>query len=315
MAFRLRLFKDDTRIDFMGFHKTGLFLAVLLVAATCFFMATRGLNFGIDFTGGILMEVRVPDGTKVETVRAQLGELKAGRPSIQEFGEDTLMIKIPGREAHTETQKQIYAEVAAALGDKAEFRRTEYVGPQVGKELIMTGIKAFLYSMIGIMIYIWARYEWQFGIAGVASLAHDVIATVLFFVLTGIEFDLSTVAAILLVAGYSVNDTVIVFDRIREKMRKFRKMPLADVINLAINETMSRTLLTSSTTLVVMAVLAIFGGAAIQGFIYAMILGIIIGTFSSIYVAAPLLLYMNVRAETLGTEAEAETETVAAEKA
>jgi preprotein translocase subunit SecF len=315
MAFRLRLFKDDTHIDFMGFHKTGLFLAALVVVSTCFFMATRGLNFGIDFTGGILMEVRVPADTKVEDVRAQLGNLTAGRPSIQEFGEDTLMIKIPGREADTDTQKQIYAEVSAALGDKAEFRRTEYVGPQVGKELIMTGIKAFLYSMIGIMLYIWARYEWQFGIAGVASLAHDVIATVLFFVLTGIEFDLSTVAAILLVAGYSVNDTVIVFDRIREKMRKFRKMPLADVINLAVNQTMSRTLLTSSTTLVVMSILAIFGGAAIQGFIYAMILGIIIGTFSSIYVAAPLLLYMHVRTETLVTDNDGEAETPVIEKA
>jgi preprotein translocase subunit SecF len=312
MAFRLRLFKDDTRIDFMGLHKAGLFLAALLVAATCFFMATRGLNFGIDFTGGILLEVRVPAGTKVEEVRVLLGDLKAGRPSIQEFGEDTLMIKIPGREADAQTQKEIYAEVSAALGDKAEFRRTEYVGPQVGKELIMTGIKAFIYSMIGIMIYIWARYEWQFGIAGVASLAHDVIATVLFFILTGIEFDLSTVAAILLVAGYSVNDTVIVFDRIREKLRKFRKMPLADVINLAVNETMSRTLITSSTTLLVMIVLAVFGGAAIQGFIYAMILGIIIGTFSSIYVAAPLLLYMNVRPETLGAEGEDAAEGAAA---
>lgn len=315
MAFRLRLFKDDTRIDFMGFHKAGLFLAVLVIAATCFFMATRGLNFGIDFTGGILIEVRVPAETKVEDVRAKLGDLKAGRPSIQEFGEDTLMIKIPGREADTETQKQIYAEVAAALGDKAEFRRTEYVGPQVGKELIMTGIKAFFYSMIGIMLYIWARYEWQFGVAGVASLAHDVIATLLFFILTGIEFDLSTVAAILLVAGYSVNDTVIVFDRIREKLRKFRKMPLADVINLAVNETMSRTLITSSTTLAVMVVLALFGGAAIQGFIYAMILGIIIGTFSSIYVAAPLLIYMNVRSETLNQNSDAAAEESAVEKA
>lgn len=315
MAFRLRLFKDDTNIDFMMLHKTGLLIGLLVVAATFFFLFTRGLNFGIDFTGGLLMEVRVPAEMKVEDVRGKLANLPVGRPSIQEFGEDTLMIKISGQEADTEMQRQVYAAVGAALGDKVEFRRTEYVGPQVGKELIMTGIKAFIYSMIGIMLYIWARYEWQFGVAGVASLAHDVIATVLFFILTGIEFDLSTVAAILLVAGYSVNDTVIVFDRIREKLRKFRKMPLPDVINMAVNETMSRTLITSSTTLSVMAVLAIFGGAAIQGFIYAMILGIIIGTFSSIYIAAPLLIYMNVRSETLAPEGDAQEEAEASAKA
>lgn len=313
MAFRLRFIKDDTKINFMGHHKIAMFIGVALIVATFFLLFTRGLNYGIDFTGGVLMEVSVPEGMKVEDVRSKLGELKAGKPSIQEFGENTLMIKIPGKEADTATQKEIYAEVASALGEKVEFRRTEYVGPQVGQELIMTGVKAFVYSMIGIMLYIWMRYEWQFGVASIASLAHDVILTLLFFIITGIEFDLATVAAILLVAGYSVNDTVIVFDRIREKLRKYRKMPLADVINIAINETLGRTLITSSTTFAVMCVLAVLGGTAIQGFIYAMILGIVIGTLSSIYVAAPVLLYLNVRPETVSSGDE-ETE-AAAEKA
>lgn len=314
MAFRLRFIKDDTKINFMGHHKIGMFIGVLLIAATFFFLATRGLNYGIDFTGGVLIEVSVPQDVTVESVRQKLAGLEAGTPSIQEFGENTLMIKLPGKEADTEAQKKIYAEVAAALGPEAEFRRTEYVGPQVGGELIKTGIYAFGFSMIGIMLYVWMRYEWQFGLASVVSLAHDVIITLLFFILTGIEFGLATVAAILLVAGYSVNDTVIVFDRIREKLRKYRKMPLFDVINVALNETLGRTLITSLTTLAVMIVLAAFGGAAIQGFIYAMILGVAIGSLSSIYVAAPLLLYLNVRADKLGQSGDA-TEEPAAEKA
>lgn len=302
MAFRIKLIKDDTKIDFMSLHKPGFIVSTIIILATVFFMFTKGLNFGIDFTGGLLIEVKTPAVMQVEDVRGKLNGLSAGTPVIQEFGDDTFMIKIPGREADGDMQKKMTAEVQTALGDQVEFRRVEYVGPQVGKELIVTGIKAFVYSMLGIMLYIWMRYEWQFGVAGVASLVHDVVATLLFFVLTGIEFDLSTVAAVLLVAGYSVNDTVIVFDRIREMLRKYRKKPLKDVINTAVNETMSRTLITSSTTLAVMIVLAIFGGAVIQGFIYAMIVGIVIGTFSSIYVSAPLLLYMGIRREALTAE-------------
>lgn len=311
MAFRIKLIKDETNIDFMSWHKAGFVLSTIIVLATVFFMFTKGLNFGIDFTGGLLIEVKTPAAMQVEDVRGKLQDLSAGTPVIQEFGDDTFMIKIPGREADEGMQKKMSAEVQTALGDAVEFRRVEYVGPQVGKELIGTGIKAFVYSMLGIMLYIWVRYEWQFGVAAVASLAHDVIATLLFFILTGIEFDLSTVAAVLLVAGYSVNDTVIVFDRIREMLRKYRKKPLKDVINMAVNETMSRTLITSSTTLAVMIVLAIFGGAVIQGFIYAMIVGILIGTFSSIYVSAPLLLYMGIRREAAAADsAEEEGDTV-----
>ena len=306
MAFRIKLIKDDTKIDFMSFHKAGFLVSAVIVLATVFFMFTKGLNFGIDFTGGLLIEVKTPAVMQVEDVRGKLQDLSAGKPVIQEFGNDTFMIKIPGREADEGMQKKTSAEVQAALGDTVEFRRVEYVGPQVGKELIATGIKAFVYSMLGIMLYIWVRYEWQFGVAAVASLAHDVIATLLFFVLTGIEFDLSTVAAVLLVAGYSVNDTVIVFDRIREILRKYRKKQLKDVINMAVNETMSRTLITSSTTLAVMIVLAIFGGAVIQGFIYAMIVGIVIGTFSSIYVSAPLLMYMGIRRDAGAAESSEE---------
>src|SRR5690606_21777899 len=170
MAFRNRLIKDDTKIDFMSLHKLGFVVSFLVVLATVFFMFTKGLNFGIDFTGGLLIEVQTPAAVQVDEVRGKLGTLSAGTPVIQEFGDDTFMIKIPGREADGDMQKKLSAEVQAALGDDVEFRRVEYVGPQVGKELIMTGIKAFVYSMLGIMLYIWMRYEWQFGVAAVASL-------------------------------------------------------------------------------------------------------------------------------------------------
>lgn len=314
MAFRIRLIKDETKIDFMSFHKPAMVLSMLMVLGAVFLLFSKGLNFGIDFTGGLLMEVKTTSAMQVEDVRGKLGNLSAGKPIIQEFGADTFMIKIPGQEADTATQKAMSTEVQNALGKDVEFRRVEYVGPQVGKELIVTGIKAFAYSMIGILLYIWMRYEWQFGVASLATLVHDVFATLLFFILTGMEFDLSTVAAVLLVAGYSVNDTVIVFDRIREMLRKYRKKPLTEVINLAINETLSRTMITSSTTLVVMIVLAAFGGAVIQGFIYAMIVGILIGTFSSIYVSAPLLLYMGVRREAVAATEEDDADDAVAQK-
>lgn len=297
MKFRLRLVKDKTNIDFMRVHKIAFGLSILMVIATVFMVSTKGLNFGIDFTGGLLMEVKAPENIHIEQIRESLETLSTGKPTIQEFGDHTVMIKIPGKEADAATQKQLYAEVQGLLGDGVEFRRVEYVGPQVGQELIMTGVKAFVYSMIGILLYIWARYEWQFGVTSVISLAHDVFATLLFFAITGIEFDLATIAAVLLVAGYSINDTVVVFDRIREMLRKHRKMPLPELMNAAVNDTLSRTLMTSTMTLLAMMSLAVFGGEVIKGFTYAMIVGIVIGTYSSIFIAAPLLIYLRLKRE------------------
>ncbi len=177
-----------------------------------------------------------------------------------------------------------------------KFRRVEYVGPQVGHELITAGVKAFLYSMLAILAYIWVRFEWQFGITAVLALAHDMCATLFFFEITQFEFDLSTVAAALLVAGYSINETVVVFDRIREMMRKYKKTPLREVINLSINDVLSRTLMTSMATFLAMSALALFGSASIKGFTYAMLVGIFFGPYSSMFVSAPLLMYLNLRA-------------------
>lgn len=297
MNFRFRIIKDKPEIDFMGAHKITLALALFMVTMTIILLFTKGLNMGIDFTGGFLIEIKKPAAVHIEDLRKSLEGMSEGTPTIQEFGADSAMIKIPGKEADTAAQKQIYAEIQKRLGSSVEFRRTEYVGPQVGGELVMTSIYAFLWAMGAILAYIWFRFEWQFGLTAVLALIHDSCATMLFFILTGFEFDLSTVAAVLLIAGYSLNETVVVFDRIREMLRKYRKMPLPELLNLALNDTLSRTVTTSLMTFISMASLAVFGTEAIKGFCYAMLVGIFFGPISSNFVSSPLLLYMHLRRE------------------
>ena len=289
----LKLMKDNTNIDFMKPHKLCLGLSGAMIVLTLVLLFTKGLNLGIDFTGGIMLEIAKPQGMAIEDVRSNLESISEGTPSIQEFGSDEIMIKIPRAEANAEAQRALQAEINEKLGGNIDFRRVEYVGPQVGKELIKTGMMAFGFSMLGIMAYIWARFEWQFGVTSLLSLIHDVFATILFFIVTGLEFDLSTVAAVLMVAGYSINDTVVVFDRIRELLRKYRKMPLRELLNLSVNETLSRTILTGVTTILALLALAIFGGAVIQSFTLALLIGIFIGVYSSIYIAAPVLMYLD----------------------
>lgn len=293
-GFRFRIVKDKTEFNFMGVHLYTFALSALMTVAVVFLLFTKGLNLGIDFTGGVLIEVKPAPGMTIEKIRADLHGLSHGTPSIQEFGADAVLIKIPGREADVATQKALNAEVQKLLPG-AEFRRVEYVGPHVGSELITAGVTAFIYSMIGILGYIWIRFEWQFGVVAVFALAHDMLATLLFFLITQIEFDLSTVAAALLVAGYSINETVVVFDRIREMLRKYRRTPMEEIVNISINDVLGRTLMTTMTTFMSMGALCIFGGEAIKGFTYAMLVGILFGPYSSMFFSAPLLTYMNVR--------------------
>lgn len=304
MGFRLRIVKDKTEFNFMGVHKLTFALSFLMTVLMVFMLFTKGLNLGIDFTGGVLMEVKPPAGMHVENIRTALHGLTEGKPSIQEFGKDAVLIKIPGKEIDAAGQKLLREHVQKLLGDSAEFRRIEYVGPQVGSELIRAGVTAFIYSMIGILAYIWVRFEWQFGVVAVFALAHDMFATLLFFLVTQIEFDLATVAAALLVAGYSINETVVVFDRIREMMRKYRKSPMGEVVNLSINDVLSRTLMTTMTTFMSMTALCIFGGEGIKGFTYAMLVGILFGPYSSMFFSAPLLTYLNLRRGTEDGAAE-----------
>ncbi|MFN3701395.1 MAG: protein translocase subunit SecF [Alphaproteobacteria bacterium] len=302
----IRLIPEDTNYNFLGARKIAYVISALLIIASIILVMQRGLNFGIDFTGGTVIEIRTPVEPNLSDMRTALNTLGYGAISIQEFGApDDLLIRLPQQAGgDVEKEKEAIAAVRAYLdstfigdGDESlvDYRRTEYVGPQVGKELQIKGIYAVLFSLLGILAYIWVRFEWQFGVAAVAALAHDAIIVIGLFALTQMEFNLSTVAAVLMIAGYSINDTVIVFDRIREMLRKYKKMPLIELFNMSVNSMLTRTIMTSFTTLLALTALYMFGGEVIRGFIYALIFGIVVGTYSSIFVAAPLLLLMNIR--------------------
>ena len=321
---------DTINVNVYRYRLLAFALSIFLVLGTFFIVATKGLNFGIDFTGGTSIEIATPVVPDLEKLRSKLNALKLGGISIQEFGEpQDFLIRLPQQLETAETiaayescieanrkktepeqcptaQTKAIEAVRAQLGDyfkegEVDYRRVEYVGPQVGEELKVQGLWAISFSILAIMAYIWMRFEWQFAVsATVATTLHDVVLTIGLFSLTQMEFNLSTLAAILLVAGYSVNDTVVVFDRIRENMRKFKKKPLPDLLNLSVNETLSRTTMTSFSTVLALLSLYFFGGEVIRGFVYALIFGIVVGTYSSIYVAAPLLVYLRVRPEPEG---------------
>jgi preprotein translocase SecF subunit len=229
-------------------------------------------------------------------MRTELSSLGLGEISLQQFGgPDQVMIRIPRQIGDEAKQQEAVSKVKQTLGSGVEYRRTESVGPKVGSELIGQAILAVCLAMLGIMAYIWFRYEWQFGVNALAALVHDTVTTVGLFSLFGLEFNLTIVAAVLTIAGYSVNDTVVIYDRIRSELRRYKKMPLRDLINLSINETLPRTVMTSGLTLLTVLALYFFGGEVISGFSLAMIWGIVIGTYSTIYVATPMLIYMNLR--------------------
>lgn len=298
----LHLVPADIKLDFMAFRHVAFVISAVFLIGSVALVATKGLNFGIDFSGGTAIEIRTPGAPDIGKLRTDLNELGLGAISIQEFGEaDDLLIRLPQQEGEAAAQQAAIEKVRSSLDEafkevgEVEYRRVEFVGPQVGSELKQQGLLAVVLAMAGIMAYIWFRFEWQYGVTGLVALLHDTIGTVGLFALTQMEFNLSTVAAILLVAGYSINDTVIVFDRIREDLRKYKKTPLKDVLNMAVNQTLSRTLVTSGTTLLALIALYVFGGEVIAGFVYALIFGILVGTYSSIFVGAQLLLYLNLR--------------------
>ena len=311
----MKILPSDTKIDFIGKRFIAFALSGFLILASLFLLATKGLNYGIDFTGGTLVEIKVPDAAPdLGALRNGLNDLGLGAMSIQEFGApDDLLIRMPeqeaGKEDRAEVQNQALQTLKDYLGSQFEsvdYRRTEFVGPQVGEELKKQGIYAVLFSILGMLAYIWFRFEWQFSVAAIVALIHDSLATIGLFALTQMEFNLSTVAAILMIAGYSINDTVVVFDRIRENLRKFKKMPIFDLLNNAINQTLSRTLMTSVTTLLALVALWTFGGEVIRGFVNALIFGIVIGTYSSIFVASPVLTFLNIRRNQENTQSNAD---------
>jgi len=293
---KLQIVPADTAVDFVGRRLVAFAFSALLILASVGVFLGQGLNLGIDFLGGILIEVKTEGPADVGGMRSTLGQVGLGDVSLQEFGEaDVVLIRVQRQEGGDTAQQEAVRIVKEALGDTVvEYRRTEAVGPTVGEELKEAAFWAVLAAIGAILVYIWFRFEWQFGVAAVVALLHDVITTVGLFSLLQLEFNLATVAAILTIAGYSINDTVVVFDRVRENLRKYKRMPIADLLNLSINSTLSRTVMTSLTTLLALGALYFLGGEVIRGFSVALIWGVVIGTYSSIALAVPLLLYLKV---------------------
>lgn len=300
----IQFIPSGTRVPFMRFHKLFLGFSAFIVVASILLVMFDGLNFGIDFRGGILLDVKTEGAADVTAMRQTLSALDLGEVGLQEFGSpDNVLIRLQRQEGEEAEQTAAINRVKEALGGNVEYRRIELVGPQVSGELFRDALYALAAALLSIAAYLWFRFEWQFGLSGVLSLLHDVIAIVGVFALLGYEFNLTIVAAILTIAGYSINDSVVVFDRIRENMRKYKTMPFIDLIDLSINQTLSRTFITGLTTIIVLIVLYVLGGEVLRGFSFAMLFGVIIGTYSSVFVAVPLLLYLDVRRAPVGAEA------------
>jgi len=304
----LRLVPDGTNIDFLSARRIGFVLSGLLVIASIALFFTRGLNLGIDFVGGSTIEIQTPAPADISNIRSIVAGLGLGDISVQEFGEPTeVLIRFEeqpgGEEAQQAAQERVEQALQQAI-DGVEIRSTAFIGPKVSAELARDGTLAVTLAILAVLVYIWFRFEWQFGLGAVLALVHDVLLTVGFFSITQLEFNLSIIAALLTIVGYSLNDTVVVYDRVRETMRKFRKLEFTALLNRAINDTLARTVMTSLTTLLALLSLFIFGGAVIRGFTAAMIWGVVIGTYSSIFVASPTLLYLHVRRATFSEDGE-----------
>jgi preprotein translocase subunit SecF len=306
----LRLVPENTKIDFVAKRRAAFVISLALLIATLVSLSIQGLNFGIDFRGGILIEAQAPEPVDIGELRSQLGTLDLGEVQLQEFGSPRdILIRIQQQEGGEGEQRAAIEQVRGLLGDSYEYRRVELVGPKVGSELLRDGLLATALAIAGITLYVAFRFEWQFGVAALVATFHDVVTTVGLYSVLGLDFDLTAVAALLTLAGYSINDTVVVFDRIREILRKHKSADLATVINMAVNQTLSRTVLTSGTTLAAILPLLIFGGSTLANFTVALTWGILIGTFSSVFVAASLLLYMKpLRRATSGQPAAGRTE-------
>ena len=309
MAWHLKLVPDKTNVPFMRLRRTAFVFSSFLGVLSIVLLVILGLNFGIDFRGGTLIQVKTQGPANISTMRVVLGGLQLGDFALQEFGEaDEVLIRVQRQDGDNADQQVaielIKRALEAAVDGDIEYRRVEFVGPQVSEELKRAGALALGIALGAILLYIWFRFEWQFSVGAVTALVHDVILTFGFFAITGLEFNLSIVAAILTIVGYSMNDTVVVYDRVRENLRKYKKTDLKELIDLSINDTLSRTTLTSVTTMLALVALAVVGGPVIAGFVLAMIWGVVIGTYSSIFVAAPVLLYLGVRREVFDKETD-----------
>ena len=296
----LRLISDNTAIKFIRLKTFSFSLSAALSVLAILSVIFIGLNFGIDFKGGILLEVRTANNISISDIRKEVSNLNIGEVSIQEFGAKSDYLIRVERQKGTDNAQQIAVEALkgvlnSAFADGIEYRRLEYVGPTVSKDLISDGVMAIFFAIVAMLAYIWFRFELPFAIGAIVALLHDIILTLGVFSILGLEFNLSTVAAILLIIGYSMNDTVVVYDRIRENLRKFKKMELKSLLDKSINETLTRTINTTITTMLALGALYLIGGQIISDFAFAMLWGIIVGTYSSIFIASTILVYLNIR--------------------
>ena len=287
---------------FIRYRSISYLLSGALTILALALFAGLGLNYGIDFRGGSLIEIQNKAGpADLGSLRSTLSGLQIGDVEVQEFGSpDEVLIRVEQQEGGEDAQQVVIEKVKSALGDSVEYRRVEVVGPKVSSELVQSGAIAVLVAIIAVLIYIWFRFEWQFAVGAILATVHDVVLTIGIFAGLQLEFNLSIIAAILTIVGYSLNDTVVVFDRHRENLRRYKRMPLAELLDKSINQTLSRTILTSGTTLIALGALYAFGGEVIRGFTFAMIWGVVVGTYSSIFVASPLLLLLGVKRDWSG---------------
>ena len=293
----LRIVPDDTKFDVMRFRRISFPISAILsiIAIVLFFQ--NGLNLGVDFVGGTLLEVQSKQGpADLAKMRATMSSLELGEVQLQQFGADTdVLIRIPQQPGGEVAQQQAAAKVRAALGDGIDVRRTEVVGPRVSTELLAYGIIGLLTAVCAIFVYLWFRFEWQFALGAMVANVHDLVLTIGFLSLTQIEFDLNGIAALITILGYSLNDTVVIYDRIREMLRRYKRMPIADLLNVSINSTLSRSVITHVTVTLALLALYFFGGHAIHAFTATMLFGVVlVGTYTSIFIAAPILIYLGV---------------------
>ena len=296
------IFKVSKDIKFSYFYKKLNILSSILIIFSIFVLLFKGLNLGVDFKGGTLIELRTENSiTTIAEIRESFLQMNLGDVTVKKFGRvNDYLVKIEITKTDDENFiKSINDKLSADLGSVVNFRRVENVGPKVSNELLRAGLLAISLSLAAMLFYIWIRFEWQFSLGAIIALIHDVIITVGIFSFLAYEVNLSIVAAVLTIVGYSMNDTVVIFDRIRENLKKYSKISITEISDLSTNQTLSRTLITSVTTLLALFSIYIFGGAILKGFSFAMIIGVIVGTYSSIFVATPILIYTNVNQKTV----------------
>ena len=293
----LRIVPDDTRFDFMRFRRISFPISAMLSIAAILLFFFHGLNFGIDFVGGTLMEVQTKSGpADLAKMRATISTLHLGDFRLQEFGApNDILIRIPEQPGGDSAQQAAVQKVRGALGNQVDYRRVEVVGPSVSTELLSYGTIGLVLAIMAILIYLWFRFEWQFALGAMIANVHDIVLTVGFMSLTRVDFDLTSIAALLTILGYSLNDTVVIYDRIREMLRRYKRMPMPDLLNVSVNATLSRSIVTHVTVAMSLLALLLFGGEAIRSFTATMMFGVVlVGTYTSVFIASPILIYLGV---------------------